>query len=153
MVVSKMDELKHYGVKGMKWGVIRSKIQKVNKSHIKKRNIKEKASLEKYHEKNKNNPKYKKAYKKHSSETKTQVAAIRRTRNEMKKQNADSKKRIETIVVSSVVIAKGVTATALVARSLATPSNIRRGKNIVQAIKRSPIRYVDGSKMKNVINP
>lgn len=32
-----------------------------------------------------------------------------------------------------------------------SPESIRRGKNIIQAIKRSPIRYVDGKKMTNIV--
>lgn len=32
-----------------------------------------------------------------------------------------------------------------------SPESIRRGKNIIQAIKRSPIRYVDGKKITNIV--
>jgi uncharacterized protein (UPF0303 family) len=52
-------------------------------------------------------------------------------------------------IMAKPAISKAAKAAGKAARN---PENIRRAKNVVQALKRSPIRYVDGSKMKNVIN-
>lgn len=144
------DILLHYGVKGMKWGVVRSKIQKTVKARRAKQN---KKVLER-HEKLKNNKTYKKLHAQNSKRYKTELGAARQSQRqlaEIRRNKTALALAVATkaTILSAPLILKGMDSVADAARN---PDNIRRAKNVVQAMKRSPIRYVDGKKMKNVIN-
>jgi hypothetical protein len=150
------DSLQHYGVKGMKWGVIRNKVQKSVKAHVKKRNAKERATLDKYHEKRINKSKsYKQAYNRRTKGEKGKTparhyAAVR----SIKAQNDKVKRAVilkTAALAAPLVMDKGRKLASKASDFASNPDNIRKGKNIIQAIKRSPIRYVDGKKMTNVV--
>jgi hypothetical protein len=143
------DVIKHYGKKGMKWGV-RKKVTKAIKGHITKRNKKEKAKLEKYHEKKKNSARYKKLYNKTNSK-KSHLARVREVRN--------YEKTLNTVIAANIGIHAGpaiAAGGAIVARKahkiVTDPENIRRGKNLILAMKREKYRYANASKFKNGVN-
>jgi hypothetical protein len=143
------ETLQHHGVKGMHWGV-RKKVQRMVKAHRAKQNKK----VLDYHEKNKNKKLYKKVYEMHSKRYKTHLAAARKTKDHVQsihKQRAlaATALAVHVAAANSHHIAKGAKAVGKAARN---PENIRKAKNVVQAIKRSPIRYVNGAAMKNVVN-
>jgi len=149
--MNELDEiLQHAGVKGMKWGV-RKKVATVVKNHMKKRKARAKAVLDRYHEKNKNKSSYKKAYNRNLKRTKGNhhraVAATRAPR--VRAQRAIALHL--AVHTAPLAIHTGMKIANKARDFAADPDNIRRGKNIIQAMKRSPIRYVDGSKMKNVV--
>lgn len=143
------ETLQHHGVKGMHWGT-RKRIQQVVKAHRARQN----EAVLKYHEKNKNKKLYSRLYNMNSKRYKTHLAAAKKTVSQIRE-------------VRKQQIGLGISAAGLAAPHLAphiakaanavnkaahNPDNIRKAKNVVQALKNSPIRYVDGKKMKNVIN-
>lgn len=143
------DILQHHGTKGMHWGV-RKRIQAVVKAHRARQN----KQILAYHDKHKNKKLYKRLYQIQSKRHKTHLAAARKAQQQVKAiQTQRAKLAMGAATMAAPVIAthlaKGAQA---VNKAVHNPDNIRRGKNLVQAIKRSPIRYVDGSKMKNVVN-
>lgn len=145
------DILLHFGVKGMKWGVVRSKIQKAGRAYNRKQSDKRKAANAKYHEKRKSRPSYKAAYKTQLKRTKgdhEKAVTILRTQNAKQKRALIGMTLVQT---SPFLIKNGKKLARKAAKAAANPENIRRGKNIVQALKRSPIRYVDGKTMTNVV--
>lgn len=133
------DVLQHFGVKGMRWGVLRPRIA----TSVKTRKAHTKASLEKFHESNQNKKSYKKAYKKYSKRSKDHLTAVKKARKHVVQSRA---KKINFALKTAAVL------TPLAARQLTKPENIRRGKNLYEAFKGSPIRYVDGSKFTNVVD-
>lgn len=146
------DILEHAGVKGMKWGVVKTRAVNGIKTHIKKSNAKSRVKDEKFHEKKKNNKAYKKVYnsnlKKSKGNHKTAIAKTRKQYNQ--------KKRILAMTVTAKTLPAAVTTgKIIVAASKAyakSPQGIRKGKNIVNAMKGNPLRYVDGAAMRNVVN-
>lgn len=135
--------LQHAGIKGMKWG-IRKKIQKAGRGLGRKLSANRKAKIEKqhkYHEKNKNKKSYSRKYNlnlklskgNHNKAVALTVSQARSSRN-------------TKIILATIVAAKAAKIVA------SRPESVRMGKNIVQAFKGSPLRYVNGSKFKNVID-
>lgn len=141
------EYLQHHGVKGMKWGVIRSKVKGAYaKSHQSRENRK-KAAINQKHDLNmKISKSYGKAYNKSMAKNGNHYKSIAVARQAVGRRK----------VAAMAAIIYGVPAAGKVAgkayRTATNPSTIRLGKNIVQAMKNSPLRYVDGAKMKNVIN-
>ena len=163
------DTLQHYGVKGMKWGVRRSKEQlskarkKVGdhfRARARKKNERLKKIADKYHEKNKGKRTYKKHYQRNLQKFEKRGyksahhEAVLQTRREVraaKRAIVYSVTSIAAPAVASLAVGGMKTAGKLY-RNTVTPENIRRGKNVIQAMKNSPIRYVDSKMMKNIIN-
>jgi hypothetical protein len=148
-VLDDEETIQHHGVKGMHWGV-RGKVQKAVKAHRAKQNQR----VLDYHEKNKGKKAYKKLYSHNSKRYKSHLAAARKTREQVAaihRQRAviATKLAVGLVAANRHGIAKGVNSAK---NAVKNPDNIRKAKNVAQALKRSPIRYVDGSKMKNVIN-
>lgn len=140
------EYLQHHGVKGMKWGVIRSKVKGAyTKSHEKSR-ARRNATVDRKHNANMRMKSYSKAYNKSMAKNGNHHKSIAIAR-----QSVGRKK-----VAALAAIVYGVPAAGKIAgevyRTATHPSTIRLGKNIVQSMKNSPLRYVDGAKMKNVIN-
>lgn len=163
------NTLQHYGVLGMKWGKRKGKltnnpvdkavralqtkrfrkdrpnpVDKALRSMVDKSNKKKSAAAAKYHDKNKNKGVYKKLYSKNLK------------RFEGKHDDAHTKAVIETrrqIGKTKALLAVGAMVAARSAyQKTVTPENIKRGKNVILAAKRSPIRYTDASKYKDVID-
>jgi len=134
----------------MHWGV-RKKLGKMVKEHRAKQNKKMLESHDKLVKKNKT---YKKLYAHNSKRYKTHLGAVQKSHMQLRQIH---KQRVHLAASAAILaaphlaphIAKGVNAAQKAAQN---PDNIRKAKNVVEAIKRSPIRYVDGKKMKNVIN-
>lgn len=143
------DTLQHHGVKGMHWGV-RKKVQKAVKAHRAKQN---KRVLD-YHEKHKGKKLYGKLYAQNSKRYKSHLAAARKSREQVFAVRAQQAKvaAIVGVAVASQNKHHIAKASKVLGKVAQNPDNIRKAKNVVQALKRSPIRYVDGKKMKNVIN-
>lgn len=144
------ETLQHHGVKGMHWGV-RKKVQKMVKNRRAKQNKRVLDSHEKLNTKNKT---YKKLYAYNSKRYKTHLAAARKSQiqlGQLRKQKVGLAISVAGLAAPHLAphIAKATNAAAKAARN---PENIRRAKNVVQTLKRSSIRYVDGKAMKNVIN-
>lgn len=147
------DILQHHGVKGMKWGKYTAKVKNAVKSHVKAHRAKQNQKVLDHHEKNKEKKTYKKLYEHNSKRYKTHLQAARKTREQVaaiNKQRAIIATKIAVGVAGAQRhnIAK---AAKVVSKAATNPDNIRRAKNVVQAVKRSPIRYVDGKAMKNVV--
>jgi hypothetical protein len=143
------DTIQHHGVKGMHWGV-RKKVQKMVKAHRVKQN---KKVLDR-HEKHKDKKTYKKLYEGNSKRYATHLAAARKTQQQVAEIN---RQRVKLAATAALLVAPHVAphiakATNAASKVASNPDNIRKAKNVAQALKRSPIRYVDGKKMKNVIN-
>lgn len=151
--MKELDEIMlHAGVKGMKWGVVKTRAVKSIKGHIKKSNAKSRVKDEKFHEKKKNNKKYKKVYNANLKAAKgNHKKAIARTRSAYVQ-----RKRVMALTVTAKTLPAAVTTgKIIVAASKAyakSPQGIRKGKNIVNAMKGNPLRYVDGAAMRNVVN-
>ncbi len=145
--MDKLDEaLQHYGIKGMRWGVSRTKSQ-IRASKMSK---KEKAALDKYHESRKNKTSYQKAYKNQFKKTKNHYEAVKQVSKHQTVKTVMGARA--AIMMSPLLLDQGAKIYRGIKHATMNPDNIRKGKNVIQAIKRSPIRYVDGSKMKNVVN-
>jgi hypothetical protein len=143
------ETLQHHGVKGMHWGA-HKRIQKIVKAHRAKQNQK----VLDYHEKNKAKKTYKRLYDMNSKRFKTHLAAAKKTQQQIR---AIQVQRAKMVVGAAGLAAPHlaphiVKAANAVNKAAHNPDNIRKAKNVVQALKKSPIRYVDGSKMKNVVN-
>lgn len=144
------ETLLHFGVKGMHWGV-RKKVSKMVKNHRAKRN---KRVLDAHEKLNKKNKTYKKLYAHNSKRYKTHLGAARKSLVQL---NQINKQRIGLAITAASLaaphvlphVAKGA---SILGKAAQNPDNIRKAKNVAQALKRSPIRYVDGKMMKNVIN-
>lgn len=149
--IVELDVLQHAGVKGMKWGVIRKKIQTAGRAHNRKRSEKIKAANAKFHEKRKNKPRYKRIY---NAQLKRNKGNHEKTVSQIRSATARTNRTLlinGAIAASPFIKAAGKTVVRKAAKMASDPANIRRGKNIIQAIKRSPIRYVDGKAMTNVV--
>lgn len=148
------DTLQHHGVKGMHWGVHKGKIKAAIKNHVTKVRQKQNKRVLAYHEKNMNKSKtYTRLYKKHAKVYKTHLGAAQKAvQQHLEIKRARVKLGVHAAVLASPMLAKGAKVAANAAHKAATnPDNIRKAKNVVQAMKRSPIRYVDGKKMTNVV--
>lgn len=165
--------LKHWGVKGMKWGVRRSdkqlakargnkpkkslkkRIGDVARARIRKKTAQMTKIADKYHEKHKNKGVYKRQYERNLKKTKgDHRKAVLQTRNDIR--NAQTAVLRSTSPIWGPAVAKGAVLGLRYAgsayRSVATPSNIIKGKNVIMAMKNSPIRYADISKYKDIID-
>jgi hypothetical protein len=143
------ETLQHHGVKGMHWGT-RKRIQQVVKAHRAKQNQK----VLDYHEKNKAKKTYKRLYDMNAKRFKTHLGAAKKTQQQIK---AIQIQRARMVIGAAGLAAPHLAphvakAANAVNKAAHNPDNIRKAKNVVQALKRSPLRYVDGSKMKNVVN-
>jgi hypothetical protein len=148
------DTLEHHGVKGMKWGHHKkavAKIKSIAKEHRAKQN---KRALE-AHDKlvEKNHKAYKKLYEHNSKRYKTHLGAAKKSLRQLRD---IQRSKVQTAVGVGLMAAPHVAphvakAAKAVAKAATKPENIRRAKNVVQAVKNSPIRYVDGKAMKNVV--
>ncbi len=147
------DTLQHFGVKGMKWGVRKGQVKGAIKKYAKNRREKANKKVLDYHEKNKENKTYKKLYESSSKRYKTHLgAATNAARRHGEIKRARVQLGVHAAVLASPVVSKALRTTVKAAHKVATnPDNIRKAKNVVQAMKRSPIRYVDGKKMTNVV--
>lgn len=141
--------LQHYGVKGMKWGVRRTKEQlsKSAKSGVQTYKKKRKESLDKYHDKKRNKKRYIRDYEKHFKKTNDHYKSVSRARGTATNRNIK-----RGVVATPAVLYTGLVAARTFHLLTTDPEAVMAGKNIVQAFKDSPIRYVDGAKMTNVIN-
>lgn len=147
-----MTELKHYGVKGMKWGVrkagqnVKSAVVKTGKAisrHNKKRHARNIKVLTDRHNKYMSNKKYAKDYNK----------ALKRTNNKHQAmRTAQILRRNRSNRNAKVALRLGIVGASAASKFLTKPETIRAGKNFVQAMKNSPIRYVDGSSFTNVVD-
>ena len=137
-----LSELQHAGVKGMKWGVRKKVAAKVG-TFVKERKAKKEAKINDYHEKNKGKKLYGMMYRSHKYSTKD---PLERKRLAM----MDTRQTKAGLASAGVKAAIGVSLVA--ARAATRPENIRKAKNLVQAMKGSPIRYVDGKTMTNVVS-
>lgn len=154
------DHLQHHGVKGMKWGVRRARkaLSSAGKSTAKalnKARDKHRSKVDAYHEKNKNKTMYKLSYNHHKRSAKGKTAedkhrwAVRSARAEAKMNKALLTSAAATGLMTSKTVRNTVYG---LAKKATSPEAVRLGKNIVQAAKRSPVRYVDGKTLKNVVN-
>ena len=164
-----MTELKHYGVKGMKWGVRKARdvvrTQKAKHAErVKKYDANVKAKAEAHYEKNKNKRSYKRMHasnlkeleRKHKNNPSKDVKTLAKIQTRREFREIKTRKAIAgALIVSQLVqadILYGENRTGKFVNKMMSPDNIRSGKNIMQAAKRSPVRYVDGKKIKNVVN-
>jgi hypothetical protein len=133
----------------MHWGKHKAKVQSAVKGHVAKVREKQKVKVQAYHEKHKANNTYKKLYDKHKAKGKAHLEAAKNAMvQHLKVQRARVKLGVHVAVAASPLLVKGAKAAHKVATN---PDNIRKAKNVAQAMKRSPIRYVDGKKMANVV--
>lgn len=147
------ETLQHHGVKGMHWGV-RKQIKQVVKAH----RAAQRAKLDKYHAAKSDHAGYQILYKRRLARNGgNHHAAIRDARDTLRKRRTQNAIIAGKLAVGVAGLAspylkphvkKAANAAAKAARN---PDNIRKAKNVVQAMKRSPIRYVDGKKMTNVV--
>ena len=154
-----LDEfLQHHGVKGMKWGVRRavSSAGKALNRNMNKRRARETESLGRYHEKRKNSKVYKLNYNYHKKRAKgtpeqKHMRAVANVRRESFNKKVMLGMALTPAASKSVQIA-GKALVKGVAKVATSPEAIRAGKNVINAIKRSPVRVVDGKTLKNVID-
>jgi hypothetical protein len=141
------DIIKHYGVKGMKWGKRTKSEKSGNKTKERK--------IDEYHNKNSKRAVYSKLYNTNVKRGKSHHKAASLAKKQIRV--ANTVMAAYAMSVYAPGITRGITnigkATVREAYKAATsPGAIRVGKNIVQAAKRSPIRYADASKFKNVVD-
>lgn len=154
--------LKHHGIKGMKWGVRRDKKRaaintyKKTKSEIKadyksgkiKKSVYKERIREAQHKRNMvTSFVYKNSYAISKSKGLNHVTARSHARTDLAIVNG-----LKAGVTAYAITSIAAPAVGAGARLAANPATIRAGKNIIQAMKGSPIRYVDGRTMQNVIN-
>lgn len=161
--MSELEEvLQHHGVKGMKWGV-RKLTDTINKRTT-KRIARLKEGADKYHEKNKNKRVYKKLYSRNlkkfekryankpgkDADMMAKLAAREHIRKvKLGKINAGITLASYAAVADSTM---GRNYTGRLLKKVTSPEAIRAGKNVINAIKRSPVRNVDGASFTNVVN-
>jgi hypothetical protein len=149
------DNLQHYGILGMKWGrrkLANHPIDMAVKALTKQRKPKWKNNpvdraarsiANKHHEKNKNKRLYGALYnrnlKRYGNYNDPHTKAVLVTGKQVAQ------------IKATIAVGAAVAATALYAKAV-SPDTIRSGKNFILAMKRSPIRYADTSKFKNVID-
>lgn len=153
------DILQHHGVKGMKWGVkkARNAVSTTSKSALKKINkIRENsnAKIDAYHNANKNKRYYKLSYNTYKTHARGNTQQKHRTAVRAARMDTRMSKALLTSAAASAAMTNKTVRDNVykVARKATSPEAVRMGKNIMQAVKRSPIRYVDGKQMKNVVN-
>lgn len=144
--MNELDEiLKHAGVKGMKWGV-RKTVAKAGKAvnrSLNKRRAKSLANVTTKHEKYMSNKKYSKDYNSALKRTGSKATAMR---------TAQYLRRNRRETMSRAVLGVSLAGASKAYKFATKPETIRAGKNVVQTLKKSPVRYVDGSTFTNVIN-
>lgn len=145
------ETLQHHGVKGMHWGQ-HKKVKQMIKNHQAKQNKRVLEAHDKLMEKN--HKTYKKLYEHHSKRYKTHLGAAKKSMRDLKQiQRSKAQAVAGAALLAAPHLAPHIgKAARAVGKAAQDPANIRRAKNVVQAIKNSPIRYVDGKAMKNVIN-
>lgn len=114
------------------------------KSLQKKNDVRTTKIADKYHEKNKNKLVYKKLYgmnlkRFEGKSDNPHKKAVFATRSQIRKSKA-------AIAIGSMIAARAVYG------KVVTPNNIKRGMNLAQALKRSPVRYTNASMYKDVID-
>jgi hypothetical protein len=144
------ETLQHHGVKGMHWG-IHKKVKQMVKNHRAKQNKRVLEAHDKLHKRNKT---YKKLYEQNSKRYKTHLTAARKAQVQLK---AIQRSKVQMAVGAGLMLAPHLAphvgkAAKVVGKAASNPDNIRKAKNVAQALKRSPIRYVNGAAMKNVVN-
>jgi hypothetical protein len=144
------ETLQHHGVKGMHWGV-RKKLGKMIKDRRAKHN---KQMLDAHDKLMKKHKTYKKLYNHNSKRYKTHLGAVQKTHHQLREIH---RQRVHLAATAAVLAAPHLAphigkAAHAVGKAAQNPDNIRKAKNVAQALKRSPIRYVNGKAMKNVIN-
>lgn len=155
------DILQHYGKKGMKWGV-RKRIQEtgrnINRSlneRRAKKNAKLKERLNAYHDKRKGEKKYQSQYnqaiRRYKDKDKGHLRAVARVR-QATTQNRVNNLALTAAILSPTLIGLGNMATSSARKFATNPENIRRGKNIILAMKRSKFRYADAAKFTRGVN-
>lgn len=139
----------------MKWGV-RQKIANTVKARQRKVNKRYNEVADKYHEKNKNKKVYKKHYQRNLKIARgNHRRAVMNTRSEIRNVKMAIAFSVASIASSknARIGAAGLASLSGVAyRKVASPENIRRGKNVILAMKKSPVRYADVSKYKDIID-
>lgn len=157
--MNELEELlQHHGVKGMKWGVRRavSSAGKALNRNMNKRRAREDASAERYHEKKKNSKVYKLNYNYHKKRAKgtpeqKHKAAVRAVRRDSFNKAVMVGMALTPAASKSAQVAGKAFARG-VYKAATSPEAVRAGKNIINAVKRSPVRVVDGKSMKNVVD-
>ena len=150
--------LQHHGVKGMKWGVRRavSKAGKALNKNMNNRRAKQEAKLSAYHEKRKNSKVYKLNYNYYKKQAKgTPEQKHKRAVMNVARDNYHKKIMLGmalTPVASKSFQVAGKALVKGVHKAATSPEAVRAGKNIINAVKRSPVRVVDGATMKNVVD-
>lgn len=168
MTIETEDILKHVGVKGMKWGVRKAanNVKTAVRNRTEKKNQRLKQVADRYHEKNQKSKVYSRQYARNLKAMKTRYEkkgvksetihyrAVLKTR----KEHMAAKRQLLALAIplAAPVAAKGIvagqTAVSRMSYKATSPEAVRAGKNLVNAMQRNPVRYVDGSKLKNVIN-
>lgn len=201
------DDLQHYGVKGMKWGVRRfqpypkgsknagkfvdsakrkagevkqktkQKIGKAKSSiNTKRKAASKKASVKRkaYHKKKKPESIYGRAYDQAKRSGASETKAMKSARATEVITKAYMAKTVASAAMTALDnksyyktganVATNARKAAYLGKELSKVAGkqalnskkahdaVRFGKNIMQAAKRSPVRYVDGAAMKNVVN-
>lgn len=139
------DILKHAGIKGMKWGVRKSvsNAGKAVKGQANKNRAKSRTLVASRHEKYMSNKKYARDYSRSLKRTGNKLTAMRTAQHLRRNRNG---------VITRAALSAGLLGASNAYKFATKPETIRAGRNLVQAAKKSPIRYVDGSTLSNVIN-
>jgi hypothetical protein len=157
------DVLKHYGALGMKWGRRKQRnerlkelgrakketVRKLKRKEITRKQAKQEM-IDNLHKYTKGNKYYDKEYSIRVKQGQSHNRAVRGAHRRVKVVKAS---KIKIGVAAAIIGAKvGSTIVKKSYNVAISPESIRMGKNIMMAAQRSPLRYVDGSKMTNILN-
>ena len=154
-------DLEHAGVKGMKWGVRKAKttntkttLQKVGKV-LGERNARKAPKRDAYHDKKmKSSKMYKRIY-----EATPSIHSVK-GRDRIRQQSAKSQYRALQINVAAMVVGgtlavasapQGQMAIKAVSNFVISGQSQKIGKNVLNAVTGSPLRYVNAADMKNIV--